>query len=86
MSEFEVKNLIRIRLAVDRHNTACPAPPKAILLNPVDHGLMGFDELWGIPVLADDRVRVKLCRIECDGSAQDIEEELAAYLNEPEVS
>ena len=77
MSEFETKNLAAIRQALDAHNNSCPVPAKAILLNPVDHELMGWDELWGLPVLADDRVPTKRVRIDCDGSAYGIEDEIA---------
>ena len=56
---------------------SCPVPANAILLNPVDHGLIGWDELWGLPVLADDRVPTKRVRIQCDGSAFGIEDEVA---------
>jgi hypothetical protein len=55
-------------------------PANAILLNPVDHELMGWHELWGLPVLPDDRVAAKRVRIDCDGSAHGIEEELAEAL------
>ncbi|MFM8561740.1 MAG: hypothetical protein ACKOH7_03330 [Solirubrobacterales bacterium] len=77
MSDFESRNLAAIRAALDEHNGSCPVPANAILLNPVDHGLMGWDELWGLPVLADDRVPTKRVRIQCDGSAFGIEEEVA---------
>jgi hypothetical protein len=77
VSEFESKNLAAIRQALDAHNASCPVPAKAILLNPVDHELMGWDELWGLPVLADDRVPTKRVRIDCDGSAYGIEDEVA---------
>ena len=51
--------------------------PRAILLNPGNHELFGWDELWGIPVLPDERVAPKRFRIDCDGSAFGIEEEVA---------
>ena len=79
---FDILNLIALRIALDRHNTRCPIPAKAILLNPVDHALMGWNRLWGLPVLADDRVKVKRIRIDCDGSAASVDEELAELLNE----
>jgi hypothetical protein len=82
MSYFEVQNLIKIRVGIDRHNEACPETAKAILLNPVDHRLLGFSSLWGIAVLADSSVPVKRVRIDCDGSAVRIEEELADFLEE----
>jgi hypothetical protein len=77
MSEFESKNLRAIKAALDHHNSECPVPANAILLNPVDHALMGWDELWGLPVLADERVPTKRVRIQCDGSAFGIEDEVA---------
>lgn len=72
-----------IRAGVEHHNGTCPMPPKAILLNPGNHELFGWDELWGIPVLADDRVAPKRFRIDCDGSAFGIEEEVADAVGEP---
>ena len=77
MSGFESKNLAAIRAALDHHNADCPVPANAILLNPVDHELMGWDELWGLPVLPDERVATKRVRIQCDGSAFGIEDEFA---------
>ena len=66
-----------IRAGLDHHNATCPMPAKAILLNPANHELFGWDDLWGIPVLPDDRVKPKRFRIDCDGSAFGIEEEVA---------
>ncbi len=76
MSKFESKNLGAIRAALDQHNDSCPVAANAILLNPVDHDLIGWDELWGLPVLPDDRVPPKRVRIQCDGSAYGIEDEV----------
>ncbi len=76
MSKFESKNLAAIRAALDQHNESCPVAANAILLNPVDHELIGWDELWGLPVLSDERVPTKRVRIQCDGSAFGIEEEV----------
>ena len=39
--QFEIKNLIEIRIGIDRHNERCPIPPEAILMNPVDCKLFG---------------------------------------------
>lgn len=77
MSQFAAKNLGAIKAALDQHNASCPVPANAILLNPVDHSLIDFEELWGLPVLADDRVPTKRVRIRCDGSAFGIEDEVA---------
>lgn len=76
MTQFDAKNLAAIRRALDHHNRTCPVPANAILLNPVDHGLLEWSQLWGLPVLADERVSVKRVRIACDGSAWTAEQEL----------
>ena len=82
MSEFESKNLAAIRAAIEHHNKECPIPANAIRLNPVDHALMGWDELWGLPVLADERVPTKRVRIDCDGSAWGIEDEVTEAVSQ----
>jgi len=83
VSGFESKNLAAIRAALDHHNADCPVPANAILLNPVDHELMGWDELWGLPVLPDERVATKRVRIQCDGSAFGIEDQVADAVSSP---
>lgn len=74
------RNIAAIRAALDRHNTDCPVPAAAILLHPSDHQAFEIRNLWGLPVKADPRVGLRRCRIACPGSAWEIEEELAAYL------
>lgn len=84
-TEFEVLNLIALRIALDRHNAECPIKARAILLHPTDHGLMRWDKLWGLPVIADERIQVKRIRIDCDGSAATADEELAELIAEAEA-
>jgi len=80
---LEAEMLAFIRGGLDHHNATCPMPAQAILLNPGNHELFGWDELWGIPVIPDDRVPPKRFRIQCDGSAFGIEEEVEALTSEP---
>lgn len=82
MSKFAAKNLAAIKAALDHHNGSCPVAANAILLNPVDHELLGFDELWGLPVLADERVPTKRVRIQCDGSAHGIEDAIEQFVEQ----
>jgi hypothetical protein len=77
MASLEAEMLAHVRRGLDHHANTCPLPPRAILLNPGNHELFGWDELWGIPVLPDDRVAPKRFRIDCDGSAFGIETEIA---------
>jgi hypothetical protein len=76
MPSLEAEMLEFVRRGLDHHAQSCPLAPKAILLNPGNHELFGWDELWGIPVLADDRIAPKRFRIDCDGSAFGIEAEI----------
>jgi hypothetical protein len=80
MASLEAEMLEFIRRGLDHHAASCPMTPRAILLNPGNFDLFGWDELWGIPVLPDDRVAPKRFRIDCDGSAFGIEEEVADYV------
>jgi hypothetical protein len=81
--QFEIKNLIEIRVGIDRHNERCPIPPEAILMNPVDYKLMDHPRLWGFPVVPDSSVPTKRCRIQCEGSAEEIEAELDMHQTDP---
>jgi hypothetical protein len=71
-----------IRAALDHHNSECAQPAHAILLHPDDHAELGLPRLWGLPAVADERCRPGFLRIDCSGSAWQIETELAAYLEE----
>ena len=84
MPSLEAEMLEFIKKGLDHHAQSCPLAPRAILLNPGNHELFGWDELWGIPVLADDRVAPKRFRIDCDGSAFGIEAEIAEAISAPE--
>jgi hypothetical protein len=41
--------------------------------------------LWGLPVLSDETVKPKKVVIDCEGSARDVEHELKAYTDPPDV-
>ncbi len=83
MSSFLRKNVELIRAGLDDHNKNCPVPARAILLHPSEHAALDKDNLWGHPVLADDRVRLGYFRIDCEASAWDIERELALHIESP---
>jgi hypothetical protein len=84
MASLEAEMLEFIRRGLDHHAQSCPLAPRAILLNPGNYELFGWDELWGIPILADARVAPKRFRIDCDGSAFGIEEELTEAITQRE--
>lgn len=66
------------------HDSRCPMPAQAILLNPGNHELFGWDEIKGVPVQPSNAVAPERFRIECDGSANGIEEALEEFVEAPE--
>jgi hypothetical protein len=84
VASLEAEMLAFIRRGLDHHASTCPLAPRAILLNPGNFELFGWEELWGVPVLADDRVAPKRFRIDCDGSAFGLEEEIAEVVGAQE--
>jgi len=57
--------LLSIRSAIDEHAENCHREAKAILLNPGNFDLIGWDEVLGLPVLPDERVGPMRARILC---------------------
>ena len=84
LKQARQQGLIAMRIALDRHNVRCPLPAQRFLLNPVDHDLLGWERLWGLPVQPDARVATKRVRVACEGSADNVEEELEELLREAE--
>jgi hypothetical protein len=78
---FHERNLPVMRAALNHHNQTCRIPAKAILVNPPDFERLGIHDLWGLEVRPDDRVPENMFRIECEGSAWRIEDELFAYVS-----
>lgn len=86
MSSLETEMLAHIAAGLEHHNQSCPMPAKAIMLNPGNYELFGWEDLWGIPVLPDERVQPKRFRIDCDGSAFGIEEKLGDMITEEQTA
>jgi hypothetical protein len=63
--ELEIEILDHIRAACAAHADECDQPPKAILLNPGNYQLVGWHEVFGLPVLPDDRVAPKRFKLVC---------------------
>jgi hypothetical protein len=86
MTDFLREHIHKIRAGVDDHNRKCRVPARAILLNPADHAKLEVRLLWGLPVLADKRQRSGFFRVDCEGSAWRIEEELATFTRPPDIA
>ncbi len=84
--DYLTKNLPTIQAGVQHHNRTCGVPARAILLHPTEHVKLGVRELWGLAVFADERVRIGRFRIDCEGSAWRVEDELELYTQQLEIS
>ncbi|MTD47624.1 hypothetical protein GKE82_25815 [Conexibacter sp. W3-3-2] len=50
---------------LDEHAQQGLDAPYLVLLNPANFALLSWDEIYGMPVLADDRVPPMRCRLVC---------------------
>ena len=63
----EAKNLEAISRAIDQHEKTCEYPTIAVLMNPFEVERLGWDEIRGVPVRADDKVGTGRFEILCAG-------------------
>ena len=76
----EAKNLEAISKAIDQHNSNCPFPAVAVVMNPFEVERLGWDSIRGLPIRSDPAVGTGAFRIVCGGDEQDegIEESVEA--------
>ncbi|HEX8647282.1 MAG TPA: hypothetical protein VF715_10305 [Thermoleophilaceae bacterium] len=76
----EAKNLEAISKAIDQHNSSCPFPAVAVVMNPFEVERLGWDSIRGLPIRSDPAVGTGAFRIVCGGDEQDegIEETVEA--------
>ncbi|MGH2950849.1 MAG: hypothetical protein ACRDKX_02245 [Solirubrobacterales bacterium] len=72
----EAKNLEAISKAIDRHNANCPFPASEVRMNPFEVERLGWEEIRGLPVVADPAIGTGRFRIVCsrEGDGEGIEE------------
>ena len=75
----EAKNLEAISRAIDRHEKTCEYPTLAVLMNPFEVERLGWEEIRGVPVRAEQRIATGRFEILCAGDedAGGVEEEEA---------
>ena len=66
----EAKNLEAISRAIDQHNSGCPFPAAEVRMNPYEVERLGWDEIRGLPLVADPEIGTGRFRIVC---SQDID-------------
>ena len=72
----EGKNLEAISAAIDKHNASCPFPASEVRMNPFEVERLGWEEIRGLPVVADPAIGTGRFRIVCsrEGDGAGIEE------------
>jgi len=80
MSSPEAKNLEAISKAIDQHNLNCPFPAAEVRMNPFEVERLGWEEIRGVPIRADDKVGTGRFEILCagDGDEPELEESVEA--------
>lgn len=81
---LEAKMLENIVAGLAQHDQSCPMPAQAILVSNFDRERFDWDEVKGVPVVASDDVQPERFRIQCDGSANGIEDALEEFVSTPQ--
>ena len=72
----EAKNLEAISKAIDQHNASCPYPAAEVRMNPFEVERLGWEEIRGLPIVADPAIGTGRFRIVCsrEGHGEGLEE------------
>ncbi len=65
MASAEAKNLEAISKAIDQHNASCPFPAAQVRMNPFEVERLGWEQIRGLPVMADAEIGTGRFRIVC---------------------
>ena len=76
MASAESKNLEAIARAIDDHNRGCPWPASEVRMSPFEVERLGWDEIRGLPIVADPELGTGRFRIVCsrEGDGERLEE------------
>jgi hypothetical protein len=61
----EAKNLEAISRAIDQHNSNCPFPAAEVRMNPFELERLGWEQIRGLPIVADPEIGTGRFRIVC---------------------
>jgi hypothetical protein len=83
VNSAEAKNLEAISRAIDQHNSNCPYPAAEVRMNPFEVERLGWEEIRGLPVVADPAIGTGRFRIVCSREGGDIELEEVEAVGSP---
>jgi hypothetical protein len=83
MSSSEAKNLEAISKAIDKHNQECEFPASEVRMNPFEVERLGWDQIRGLPVIADSAIATGRFRVVCSGDGEGEELEEVEAVGEP---
>jgi hypothetical protein len=83
VSSAEVKNLEAISQAIDQHNRNCPFPAAEVRMNPFEVERLGWEEIRGLPIVADPEIGTGRFRIVCSRELDGGELEETEAIGEP---
>ena len=79
----EAKNLEAISKAIDAHNSSCPFPASEVRMNPFEAERLGWEEIRGLPIVADPEIGTGRFRIVCSRERDGAELEELEAIGEP---
>ena len=81
---LEAKMLENIVKGLAHHDASCPMPAQAVLISNFDRERFDWEDINGVPVVAADDIQPERFRIQCEGSANGIEDALEEFMETPE--
>ena len=70
----EAQNLEAISKAIDQHNATCEWPAAEVRMNPYEVERLAWDEIRGLPVVADPAIGTGRFRIVCSREGEEHEQ------------
>lgn len=82
MSSSEARNLEAISKAIDQHNSNCPFPAVAVVMNPFEVERLGWETIRGLPIRSDPAVGTGAFRIVCAREESEPADEVVEAIGE----